>query len=309
MATSIQGALAPGRAESTPRPGVSLTDLSLIAMALIWGVNFSVAKFGTTVFSPLAFNGLRVVLAAAVLGGIATVASSHRRPAAADIRRLVALGLLGHGVYQVCFIEGLSRTPSATTALIFAASPAFIAIFGRIMGTERVSRRGWAGIGLQLAGMTAVVGVAAFQRSAGSGTLLGVGLVLAACLCWALFTVLLKPYTERIDGLQISAWTLLGGVLVLGVLAAPSLVATPWASIPPRAWGAVAYSGLGALVIAYLFWYRGVRILGPTRTAMFSNLQPIVALAVAYFVLAEAPSAWQLGGAAAIMSGLLVSKS
>jgi drug/metabolite transporter (DMT)-like permease len=62
-------------------------------------------------------------------------------------------------------------------------------------------------------------------------------------------------------------------------------------------------------VVAYLFWYRGVRILGPTRTAMFSNLQPIVALVVAYFVLAESPSAPQLGGAVAIMSGLLLSRS
>ena len=278
-------------------------------MALIWGVNFSVAKFGTTVFSPLTFNGLRVALAAVVLCGIAALARSERRPSAADARRLVALGLLGHGLYQVFFIEGLSRTPSATTALIFAASPAFIAIFGRVMGTERVSARGWAGIAMQLAGMTAVVGGTASQGSGGNGSLLGVSLVLAACLCWALFTVLLKPYTQRIGGLQISAWTLVGGVLLLGVLAVPSLADIRWAAVPPSAWGAVAYSGIGALVVAYLLWYRGVRIIGPTRTAMFSNLQPIVALVVGYFVLAEAPTAWQLGGTVAIMSGLLVSRS
>jgi drug/metabolite transporter (DMT)-like permease len=98
-------------------------------------------------------------------------------------------------------------------------------------------------------------------------------------------------------------------VLLLGVLAAPSLAAVRWAAVPAPAWGAVVYSGIGALVVAYLLWYRGVRIIGPTRTAMFSNLQPIVALVVGYFVLAEAPTAWQLGGTVAIMSGLLVSRS
>jgi drug/metabolite transporter (DMT)-like permease len=70
----------------------------------------------------------------------------------------------------------------------------------------------------------------------------------------------------------------------------------------------VAYSGFGALVIAYLFYYRGVRVLGPTRTAMFSNLQPLIALTVAYLTLGETPSVWQLAGAGSIMTGLLVSR-
>jgi drug/metabolite transporter (DMT)-like permease len=220
------------------------------------------------------------------------------------------LGVLGHGVYQVCFIEGLARTPAGTAALVFAACPAFIAIFGRLFGTERVSGRGWAGIALQLAGMVAVVaGSAARMRPGGDRSLLGLALVLAGCICWALFTVLLKPYTERIDGLQLSAWTMAGGVVLLGVLAVPALAVTPWSQVGAPAWGAVLYSGIGALVVAYLFWYNGVKTIGPTRTAMFSNLQPIIALVVAYFLLHEVPTAAQLGGATAIMSGLLLSRS
>jgi drug/metabolite transporter (DMT)-like permease len=278
-------------------------------MALIWGVNFSVAKYGTTTFSPLAFNGLRVMLAFAVLAGIATLGRSVR-PAAADIRRLMLLGVLGHGVYQVCFIEGLARTPAGTAALVFAASPAFIAIFGRVMGTERVSGRGWAGIALQLAGMVAVVlGSAARAGTTGDTSLLGLALVLGGCICWALFTVLLKPYTERVDGMQISAWTMGGGVVMLGALSIPALAATPWHAVGAPAWGAVLYSGLGALVVAYLFWYNGVKTIGPTRTAMFSNLQPIIALVVAYFLLREVPTAAQLAGTTAIMTGLLLSRS
>ena len=51
-----------------------------------------------------------------------------------------------------------------------------------------------------------------------------------------------------------------------------------------------------------------MRVVGPVRTAMFSNLQPIVALAVAALTLGERPGPWQLAGAAAIAAGLVVSR-
>jgi drug/metabolite transporter (DMT)-like permease len=63
------------------------------------------------------------------------------------------------------------------------------------------------------------------------------------------------------------------------------------------------------MVVAYLIWYRGVRVLGPTRTAMFGNLQPLFALVVAWLALGEALTLWQGVGAASIMSGLLLTRS
>ena len=54
-------------AHATTRPGVWLTDISLVLMALIWGINFSIVKFGTTLVAPLAYNGLRVMIAAVLL--------------------------------------------------------------------------------------------------------------------------------------------------------------------------------------------------------------------------------------------------
>ena len=119
---------------------------------------------------------------------------------------------------------------------------------------------------------------------------------------------LLRPYAERLHPLQVSAWTMFGGLGVLLAVGARSLVRTDFAAVTPGAWGAVLYSGVVALVVAYLFYYRGVRVLGPTRTAMFANLQPLIALVVAYMTLGETPTGVQLAGAAAIMVGLLVSR-
>jgi drug/metabolite transporter (DMT)-like permease len=92
------------------------------------------------------------------------------------------------------------------------------------------------------------------------------------------------------------------------LVSGPALAATRWGSLGTKAWGAVAYSGVLALVVAYLFWYRGVRVLGPTRASMYANLQPLVAMAVAWAVLGEAPRLVQIGGAACIMTGLLLTR-
>ncbi len=111
----------------------------LFAMAAIWGVNFSVMKYGVTTFTPLAFNSLRVTLAVTALAALA-FAPGTRRPSAPDARRLMALGLLGHATYQLLFVNGLARSRAGTVALLIGGTPALIAILGRILGLERISR-------------------------------------------------------------------------------------------------------------------------------------------------------------------------
>jgi drug/metabolite transporter (DMT)-like permease len=289
------------------RTAVLLTDVSLVAMAVIWGVNFSVVKYGTGQLSALAFNGARVFLAALALAMIAFI-PRPKRISGRDILALMALGVLGNGVYQVLFIEGVAITRAGDAALVVAASPALIALTGRIFGIERVTARGAAGIALSVVGIGFVVysGTRVVVRGA---SVAGDLLVLAGSASWAVYTVLLTPYTRRIDGVTLSAYTMIGGAIALELLAVPEVLRVQWSALPGMAWGAIVYSGLGALVVAYLFWYRGVRVIGPTRTAMYSNLQPLIALLVAWALLGEVPTPWQGVGAVCIMAGLLLTRA
>src|SRR5919199_473132 len=107
MASTVRCDVAPGRVESRARSGVSLTDLMLLGMSVIWGVNYSVVKYGTTFLAPLAFNGLRVPLAAATLAAIAAATARGARLTRRDALALLGLGVLGNGVYQLLFIEGV----------------------------------------------------------------------------------------------------------------------------------------------------------------------------------------------------------
>lgn len=308
MSTSAPSrAATPVAAPPEGHHGFGITDAGLVLMAVIWGVNYSVVKAGLASMAPLVFNGTRMLLAAVVLFTIATFVRDAKWPDRRDTVRLLALGVLGNGLYQLLFIFGLARTRAGVAALIVAAGPAWIAIISRLLGRERVSTKGWMGIGLQLVGVGCVVG-STNSIEGGPEVMLGAGLIAAGSVAWGLFSVLLQPYTQRAHPIHLSAITMGSGAGVMLIAATPGMAALDWDALSPGAWGAVAYAGLGALVVAYLLFYRGVRVLGPTRTALYSNLQPVIALAVAWVMLHETPTGWQLTGAGFIMAGLLLSR-
>lgn len=313
MVSTLEKTLTPGPEAPPARPGVSLTDILLLATATIWGLNYVVVKYGTDVMAPLAYNGVRVAFGAVVLA-IVVLLRRHERVGRHDVLALLGLGVLGNCAYQLLFIEGVARTRAGTAALVLASAPAFIALLGRLLGTEHINRRGTAGIALSLAGIALVTfgradGRAGGGGAAGGSALVGNLLMLAGTICWSLFTVLLQPYTHRMSLAMISAITMIGGAVPLLALSLPSIAATPWSRIGPLAWAAIAYSGALSLGVAYLFWYRGVRVLGPTRTAIYSNLQPVIALLVAWPLLHEVPTLWQGAGAATIIAGVLLTRS
>jgi drug/metabolite transporter (DMT)-like permease len=297
---------------TAPAPGKSsafgMTDVGLLLMACIWGVNFSVVKYGVRFLQPMTFTAIRLSSALVVLGLVALFARDIPWPSRSDVKALLLLGVLGNGMYQFFFVTGLARSPVGVTALILASSPAWIALISRLMGRERQTSRGWTGIGLQLIGVTAVV-LSTHVFEAKSEALLGTVLVIVCSLLWSLYSVLLQPYTARAHPLHLSVLTLIGGSVFVTAFALPDLLTLDFKTVNASAWSALAYSSFGAMIFAYLLYYRGIRVLGPTRTSMYSNLQPIVAIAVAWITISEAPSFWQWVGAALIMSGLLLSRT
>jgi drug/metabolite transporter (DMT)-like permease len=304
--SSSASTLTPTQGVAATRPGVTVTDLLLLLMAFIWGINVVVVKYGTLHLSALAYNGVRVAIAALALLGIAA-AMRHPWPARRDVLSLLLLGVLGNGLYQLLFIEGIAHTRAGNAALVLAATPAVVALIGWMRGVERIRARGMIGIAISIVGIGLVIS-GQTPVAAGSSTLLGDSLVLAGCVCWAAFTVLLKPFTVRIDAVQVAAITMSGGCIALLAVSASAIASTQWGAVAPKVWGAIVFSGLGALVLAYLCWYRGVRVLGPTRASMYGNLQPIVALIFAWMMLHEVPTVMQGMGAASIITGLLLTR-
>ncbi len=294
-------------ADSAARPSFGVTDILLFTMAVIWGINFVVVKYATQIFSPVAFTGLRVGAAALFLLLVAFARGRFVLPRG-DVIGLLLLGVIGNGLYQLFFVHGVARTRAGNAALIVGAAPAFIALFARARGLERVKRMTLVGIALSVVGVGLVIAGSA-SPSNGQTTLLGTVLVFCGVLCWTAYTIMLQPYTKRIDVIRLSAITMVGGAVPLLIASMPALIATNWSAVGRGGWLALFYSSVISMGVAYLFWYRGLRVLGPTRTAVYTNLQPIIALLVAWAFLSETPTIFQGVGAATIVAGVFLTRA
>jgi drug/metabolite transporter (DMT)-like permease len=99
------------------------------------------------------------------------------------------------------------------------------------------------------------------------------------------------------------------GTPVLVILGWPELDGVDLAGLGLATWLSIVYAGVLAISLAYLLWNLGIRRLGNARTAVYSNLVPVVALAAAWLALGERPTPLQLAGAAVILAGLTLTRS
>jgi len=305
---------------------VSLTrfsklDVLLLLMVLIWGTNYTVIKSAFRELNPEAFNAVRLIVASSVM--IATMAITRRvrwNPAevfytAEPVTRrdwiaLAAVGFVGHCVYQYWFIGGVARTSVANSSLLLAASPVVITILSvalhRLGGIgERVTAMHWAGTLLSLAGIYIVV---RSGGTTGGQSLTGDVMMGGAVLCWSTYTIAARPLMTRHSPVGVTALSMAIGTLFYIPLALGTMLRVDWISVSLHTWMALVYSAVLSICVAYVIWYVAIRELGSARTAVYSNLMPIVAMVTAAVWLHEPVGPGKIAGAALVLAGVALTR-
>jgi drug/metabolite transporter (DMT)-like permease len=273
-------------------------------MTVFWGSNFTVVKVAVRDIPELPFNALRLVVASAAFLLTILAVEGLPRLTKAEWIRVVQLAVVGQLIYQLCFLGAVARTTVANSALIFAFTPVVVALLTAAVGHERIAATRWLGASISLAGIYLVVGTSRGPAATVAGDALAVG----AMLCWALYTVGARPMLATRSPVVITGYTMMVGALLYLPIAAPGLYALDWFAVRPAAWVAVVLSALLALYVSYMIWYTAVRAIGSAHTSMYSNVTPLVAMAVAAIWLGEPITARKLAGAAAVVAGLVVTK-
>jgi drug/metabolite transporter (DMT)-like permease len=295
-------------------------DALLLLMTIIWGTNYSIVKRAFDEIDPQAFNAMRMIISSAVFLTIILVFNRTARRAGAarpsgvfytpapvttrDWLTLAGLGIVGHALYQYFFVGGLAMTSVANSSLILAATPVLIAIISAGLGIDRIGPLHWIGAALSLVGIYVVVG----HGGAGGGTLRGDAMMLAAVGCWAIYTLGAGPLMTRHSPVGVTGLSMAIGTLVYAPVMLPRLRAIQWTAVSGATWLALVYSALFALCIAYTIWYTAVREIGSARTAVYSNLIPIVAMLTAVVAIGERLTAARLAGAAAVLLGVALTR-
>ena len=250
-------------------------------------MNFPVVKAVPREIEPLAFNALRFPCAALAIWVLLKAQGRRLTPARKDWRTVIALGTIGHIVFQVCFIYGLDLTLTGNAALLLSTVPVWVLLISAAVGWEALQHvdpgrhPGHAGGD----GDPRHRGVA---RNGGRPHR--------------------RPACSGRGVLEMTAWTLWTGLPFIVLMGIPDLLRTDWAAVSAGAWLGVVYAGVFAIAVAYLLWYRGVRAIGQSRTSVYQNLVPVIALAGAWLWLEEMPTPQQLIGAAVILAGVVVAR-
>ena len=300
----------------TPPPRLWLAELSLLSVAIIWGVNIPIMKIALDMgIDRFSLNGLRLVVSAASLLIFATI--ERRSGVVPDLRgrwpRILCYAVLVSGLYQLLFLLAVSQTTSADIALIMATVPLWTAIGARFLLREIRGRLAWTGLLVAFAGTVLVTlsgsadnsdanvdAVVARQR------LVGNIIALLAAIAWSGGTILSRPMLKSITPLQLAA--------ISTVICLPMHLGIAWQSLPSGIarlssiplFSCLLYSGVLSTGLAMPMWSYGVKYAGAAHATMFQNLSPIVAIVSAWLILGESVSTAQAFGGALILGGLFI---
>lgn len=281
---------------------------------VLWAANFIVVKEALTILPPAAFTLLRYTLASVALVMILRIYEGTVRLPRPDVGRILGLGALGFGLYQILWTTGLQAIPAGDSALLIASTPVFTAVLAVVAGADTLNPIKVAGAALSFVGVIVVIGAGVgLELSASGGSLAGSAITLAAAVCWASYTAFAAPVLRRHSPLVLTTFATIGGTVVMVPLGVAQFM-TPGVLGPRLVENAlpillaIAYSGLLSAALANVIVFNGVRLLGPTRIITLQSLVPALAVILAFFFLGEPIRPVQLIGGAIIITGVALTR-
>jgi drug/metabolite transporter (DMT)-like permease len=285
-------------------PASRLNALLLLALAnLLWSGNWVTGRALREAFEPSTLNFWRWTVATLVL---APFALPRLRGKWGLIRRhagiLLLLALCGVAVFQSLVYLGLRTTTAVNAVLLNSSMPMFMLLCSWIIERERASAR-------QIAGMLlSLVGIVVILARGDPGSLLQLQLhagdfwILLAMPVWGVYSVLLKRRPAALGGLEFLFVISAAGTAMLAPFALQTAPLWPGEA---AALGVV-YMGIGASVLAFFFWNRGVAVVGANIAGFTIHLLPAFGTVLAITFLGETFQAFHAAGIAIILAGVLL---
>lgn len=239
-------------------------------------------------------------LTASLVMAVWALATRMRPPARSDMPRIALAGLLGITVYHVALNFGELTVSAGAASLIISASPVFTAILSTAFLGERLSPWGWTGVGVSFLGVALIAfgegGELTFEPAA--------LLVLCAAMATALYFIVSKPLLERYSAREFTAYAIWAGTVPMLVfapgLAEQSGVAAPAATL------SVLYLGVFPGAVAYALWSYALARMPASVLSSFLYAQPVNAVVIAWFWLAEIPALLTVAGGLISLVGVAI---
>ena len=235
---------------------------------------------------------------------------------------LALQALCGIALYRVFTFEGLRFTSAASAGLMSSAAPAVIGLLAWAMLHERPPLSRICGIACVSLGLVAINISPFLAEQGGMGhavaaqgndlvwrNLLGNGLVLAAVLGEAAFSVLSKAQCCPLSPLRRTSIVSLYAFVMLLPVALFDAQHYEFSALTGVAMGCIAYYGAAVSYLSYVLWFKGIALVPASAAAAFTGLVPLSGVALSWLVLGEHILWTHLAGLACVTVGIWLSCS
>lgn len=282
----------------------------LVLVALCWGGTFIAGRVIAESVPFMTAAAARFAVAVPLLLAVAwKLEGGLPRLDRKQLLLTFGLGFSGIFVYNICFFGALSMMPAGRTALFVAFNPIVTALFLALFFRERLGRKKWIGIAIAFTGAAIIVTrgelLAAWQdisRSIGAGE----GLMFCAVSGWAVYTIIGRFALKNLSPIAATTYAAIWGLLLLSGGAAYEGIRQGWGEFDWKISAAIAYLGVFGTVIGFIWYYQGVKAIGPARTAVFNNLVPVFGILLASLLLGEPILLSMIAGGLLVIAGVMI---
>ncbi len=271
---------------------------------LVWGSCFVLTKEMLTTYTAIQIIPLRMALAYVTLWVLRPKTLKLPRK---DELMFILIGVTGGSLYFFLQNTALSYTYAANVSILVALAPILTVILAQLFSRsgERLGKYVYIGAVIAIVGVVLVVlnGQLTFHLNP-----LGDFIALGAAFMWAVYSILIKKYTEQYDNFlvtrRVMLWAFLTSVpLMLVTDGMPDL--RPLFTTP-RILLSWLFLGVFGNAVCFAIWNVAFKRLGVVITNNYLYASPFVTLAAGYLILHEEITLMSIIGAVLITAGVIV---
>jgi drug/metabolite transporter (DMT)-like permease len=275
--------------ETEARPATWKILLAFAMIYFVWGSTFLAIRVGVREVPPFLLAGLRFFIAGLVMYAWLRVSGTP----APNRRQWIAASALGTLVFVIdygCLFWAEQRVPSGIAAVVLATIPVFITLMEIIfLRTQRLTVRLGAALAIGLCGV-AVLMNHSFSLGEVPVNRAGAIALLVASFTWSIATICTRRLPLPASKPMSAAAQMLSGGALLFVLAAGTGEFSGFqaTAVSGHAWLALVYLIIAGSIVGYTAYVWLLHYESPTKVGTYAYVNPVVAVALGYFVGGEA---------------------
>ncbi len=218
---------------------------------------------------------------------------------------MLLLSLVGFAFNNAISYWAMQYTEALNALLIQSAGPLFVALWSLVLFGVRLTGAQLAGIAISLLGVLTIILRGDLAALAGIAFNKGDVMFAASLVSFGLYSALI-PRRPVIHQLSFISFTTCCGALMLVPAAVWEFSTGATLKFDTLTLSTLAYILIFPSTLAYLFFNRGVALIGPNRAAPFFHLVPVFGSAMAIVLLGEKLQLFHLVGYALVLAGVVI---